>query len=147
MNIRKADVIPRMPMRDESLYSKESKCYYAFNIPGLQYRFALYPNGINDETRNDVVLCLIVNGYKHRKVQAKLKFSIKSANVESESKDFIFNTYIGQGIYICSFDELLNSTNKFFINGEMNMKIEGSLAVERSLIPVSLLFSSFYYSF
>lgn len=121
----------------------KSQYFYSYNIFGLQYFLNIYPNG-NAKTNDEKTwIFLQINGASiERKIKAKFKFFIESANFETQNIEYIYerNNY-GWGEYICKSNELFDYSKKFFINGKLIVKVKGIFAVESS--PTSVYFFFF----
>uniref|UniRef100_A0A914YF63 MATH domain-containing protein n=1 Tax=Panagrolaimus superbus TaxID=310955 RepID=A0A914YF63_9BILA len=111
------------------------KYFYAFNIPGLQYYIKIYPNGDNEQRRGKTVIFLYVNGSKERKITAEFTLSIESANY-SKSINYVYEKYVGWGSTCCKTAEFFDSKNKYFVNGEITIKVKGIFKAKRPLIPI-----------
>uniref|UniRef100_A0AC34GXQ9 BTB domain-containing protein n=1 Tax=Panagrolaimus sp. ES5 TaxID=591445 RepID=A0AC34GXQ9_9BILA len=130
---QKADLIA---LKDSEERYLNGKCFYAFNIPGLQYNVRIFPNGDdNEERRGQTCIYLRVNGSKERKITAEFTISIESANF-STSCNSVHEAYIGAGKRCFKIDEFFDSKNNYFVNGEVTIKVNGFLKAHRSLISL-----------
>uniref|UniRef100_A0AC34F579 Uncharacterized protein n=1 Tax=Panagrolaimus sp. ES5 TaxID=591445 RepID=A0AC34F579_9BILA len=120
----------------------DGKCFYAFNIPGLQYYIEIFPNGHDDEFRGQTWIFLHVNGSNERKITAEVSLSIESADC-LESFNYVYDECDGYGYTCCKTVDFFDSNNNFFVNGEVTIKAEGIFKVERPstskiLYPISM---------
>uniref|UniRef100_A0AC34GS77 BTB domain-containing protein n=1 Tax=Panagrolaimus sp. ES5 TaxID=591445 RepID=A0AC34GS77_9BILA len=110
------------------------KAFYAFNIPGLQYYIVIYPNCDREERRGETWIELHLNGSDDRKIAAEFMMSIESAGFSKEL-DCIFEKCARHSFPIGKTDEFFDSKKKFFVDGEITIKIIGILKTQKSLIP------------
>uniref|UniRef100_A0A914Q195 MATH domain-containing protein n=1 Tax=Panagrolaimus davidi TaxID=227884 RepID=A0A914Q195_9BILA len=115
------------------------KFYYAYNIPGLQYYLAIYPNGEDEEDRGESWACLIFYGSKERRISAEYTISVKSANFSKNVNKF-FDDNDGWGSVLCKTEEFFDSKSKFFVNGEIIINVKGILKAKRPSTSVSIFF-------
>uniref|UniRef100_A0A914QTA6 BTB domain-containing protein n=1 Tax=Panagrolaimus davidi TaxID=227884 RepID=A0A914QTA6_9BILA len=133
----KADL---MDLKDSEDGCLSGKCYYAYSIPGLQYCVHIFPNGSSKRSRGQTCIFFNVNGSEDRKVTAECVISVESANF-SDSLIYVYEESLGYGTYFCKTAEFINS--KFFVDGELTIKVKGTLKTERPLIskictPISM---------
>uniref|UniRef100_A0A914YM27 Uncharacterized protein n=1 Tax=Panagrolaimus superbus TaxID=310955 RepID=A0A914YM27_9BILA len=136
---KKADLIDLKESENGFL---NGKCFYAFNIPGLQYFIRICPNVDKVKHRGETWIYLYVNGSKERNITAKFTISVESANY-SKSFNYVYQAYNGRGNSCCKTADFFETKNKYFVNGKVTIKIKGTLKTERSLIqkissPVSM---------
>uniref|UniRef100_A0A914Q1I6 MATH domain-containing protein n=1 Tax=Panagrolaimus davidi TaxID=227884 RepID=A0A914Q1I6_9BILA len=133
----KADLLDLKNSEDGCL---NGKCCYAYNIPGLKYFVAIYINGNAKGSCGQTWIAFHVNGSEDRKVTAEFTLSVESAN-HSKNLNYVYEKSIGHGTYFCKTEKFFNS--KFFVNGELTIKVKGTLKTERPLIskicaPISM---------
>uniref|UniRef100_A0AC35G6G0 MATH domain-containing protein n=1 Tax=Panagrolaimus sp. PS1159 TaxID=55785 RepID=A0AC35G6G0_9BILA len=120
----------------------KGKSFYAFNIPGLQYHIQIYPNGDEEDCLGEVWAFLQIICPDGRKVTCECTLFIESTNFSS-TLNHIYQYDSGYGSMLCEADEFFDSKSKFFIDGEMNIKVKGTFKCERSsksmiLQPISM---------
>uniref|UniRef100_A0AC34F368 BTB domain-containing protein n=1 Tax=Panagrolaimus sp. ES5 TaxID=591445 RepID=A0AC34F368_9BILA len=118
--IKEEKLKSRKPVK--SLKSKRFKA----NIPGVKYYLKLHPNGRNERDKNNVrVSCYLVFGMT-KTINASFTISVKSA-----SRNFkiscIFEKSNGRGNVLCTHEELVNPENKFFVDGILEVELDGKL--------------------
>jgi hypothetical protein len=133
----KADL---MDLKDSEDGCLSGKCYYAYSIPGLQYCVHIFPNGSSERSRGQTCIFFNVNGSDERKISAEVTLSVESANF-SVSLISVYEERVGHGTCFCKTAEFFNS--KFFADGELTIKVKGTLKAERPLIskictPISM---------
>uniref|UniRef100_A0AC34F752 BTB domain-containing protein n=1 Tax=Panagrolaimus sp. ES5 TaxID=591445 RepID=A0AC34F752_9BILA len=114
----------------------KGKYFYACNIPGVSYNVEIFRLGPVDN------ILFYVNGSKERKVTANLIPFIESANYTREVTDD-FQKYEFLSLYDAKTVELFESKNKFFVNGELTVRVKGTLKAARSKntkisVPISM---------
>uniref|UniRef100_A0A914QWN1 BTB domain-containing protein n=1 Tax=Panagrolaimus davidi TaxID=227884 RepID=A0A914QWN1_9BILA len=121
----KADL---MHLKDCKTGYLNGKCFYSPNIPGLHYYIQIIPNcnGLSH-------ICLYVNGTNERKVKAEFSISVEAADF-FEDFDYIYETSSGHGTCFGKTLDFFDAKNKFFINGEIIIKVEGTFKAPRPLI-------------
>uniref|UniRef100_A0A914Q479 BTB domain-containing protein n=1 Tax=Panagrolaimus davidi TaxID=227884 RepID=A0A914Q479_9BILA len=135
----KADLIPLKDSEDGFL---NGKCFYGFNIHGLQYFVKIYPNGNRKEYRGKAFFFFHVNGSNERNITAELTLSIESADYSKEL-NYVYETATGYGAIFCKTTKFFDLKSKFFVDGEIMIKVKGILKARRSLIskistPISM---------
>uniref|UniRef100_A0AC34FNX5 BTB domain-containing protein n=1 Tax=Panagrolaimus sp. ES5 TaxID=591445 RepID=A0AC34FNX5_9BILA len=130
---KKSDLIA---LKDYEIGFLCGKYFYAFNIPGLQYYIKIYPNGDDEQHLGETWIFLNVNGSKERKITAQFTISIESANY-SKSFNYVYETHTGWGSTCCKTVEFFESKNKYFVDGEIKIKVKGIFKTERSSIQKS----------
>uniref|UniRef100_A0AC35FFC6 BTB domain-containing protein n=1 Tax=Panagrolaimus sp. PS1159 TaxID=55785 RepID=A0AC35FFC6_9BILA len=134
----KADLLVLKDLEDGCL---SGKYYYAYNIHGLQYCVDIFPNGDKvEKRRGETWAFLYINCSDERKINAEYTLSVESASY-SESLINVYEKSAGHGAYVCKTAEFFNS--KFFVDGELTIKVKGTLKAERPLIskictPISM---------
>uniref|UniRef100_A0A914QS82 BTB domain-containing protein n=1 Tax=Panagrolaimus davidi TaxID=227884 RepID=A0A914QS82_9BILA len=126
-----------MDLKDSENGCLKGKHFYAYNIPGLQYFIAIYPNGYAEEDRRgETWAFLCINGSNERKISAEFTLSVESANY-SKNLNYVFEDIIGWGKEkICKIDEFFDPKNNFFVNGEITIKVKGIFKSQRLLISI-----------
>uniref|UniRef100_A0AC34G0H1 BTB domain-containing protein n=1 Tax=Panagrolaimus sp. ES5 TaxID=591445 RepID=A0AC34G0H1_9BILA len=117
------------------------KCFYAFNNPGLQYFIRISPNGDDEKRSGQTWIFLYANGSAERNITAEFTISVESADFKI-SFCHVFKRYTGWGIACSKSDDFFMPSKKFFVNGEITIKIQGILKAERSLkisCPISMI--------
>uniref|UniRef100_A0AC35FXC7 MATH domain-containing protein n=1 Tax=Panagrolaimus sp. PS1159 TaxID=55785 RepID=A0AC35FXC7_9BILA len=112
------------------------KCFYAYNIPGLQYFVRIYPNGFGEKTRGGTWLSFVIKPLEDRKVGVSfslVSFGVESVNL-SKPSSCIFRE--GVAISVCKTEEFFEYKSKYFVNGEIAIKIKGIFETECPLIPI-----------
>uniref|UniRef100_A0A914PUR9 BTB domain-containing protein n=1 Tax=Panagrolaimus davidi TaxID=227884 RepID=A0A914PUR9_9BILA len=122
----KADL---MHLKDCKRGYLNGKCFYSPNIPGLQYHIQIIPN------RNGLShFCLYVNGSNERKIKAEFSISVEAADFFVDF-DYIYETNTVLGTCFGETPDLFDAKNKFFVNGEVTIKVKGIFKAPRPLIP------------
>uniref|UniRef100_A0A914QQB2 BTB domain-containing protein n=1 Tax=Panagrolaimus davidi TaxID=227884 RepID=A0A914QQB2_9BILA len=104
----------------------KSKIFKA-NIPGVKYCLMLYPNGKNENEPNKVKIFLHLLFGMAKKVIADFSISVNTAK---RGIDFIYEIYdksFGWGRTFCTRDDLFDPEKIFFVNGIMEIELEGTL--------------------
>uniref|UniRef100_A0AC34GRR5 MATH domain-containing protein n=1 Tax=Panagrolaimus sp. ES5 TaxID=591445 RepID=A0AC34GRR5_9BILA len=119
----------------------ESEKFAAIQSSDAQYFVRIYPNGNNDSNRGKTVIILYLGlGNEKEEIEAKFKFSIKSANYCYEEIRFIENEKENSKIQIgCTVDEFFDSTKKFMVAGNLILKVEGNLKIEKKNSEMEIL--------
>uniref|UniRef100_A0A914YFE0 BTB domain-containing protein n=1 Tax=Panagrolaimus superbus TaxID=310955 RepID=A0A914YFE0_9BILA len=129
---QKADL---MALKESENGFLKGKYFYAFNILGLQYYIKICPNGDNEESRKVTWIFLNLNGSNERKIAAEFTQSVESADY-SESVNYVYEKIGGYGSTCCKTAEFFDSKNKYFVNGEITIKVKGTFKAKRPLIPI-----------
>uniref|UniRef100_A0AC35G5Y6 BTB domain-containing protein n=1 Tax=Panagrolaimus sp. PS1159 TaxID=55785 RepID=A0AC35G5Y6_9BILA len=108
--------------------SLKSKTFRA-NAPSVKYFLSLYPNGINNSEANSVKLDVHLDFPKVINITASFSVAIKSASwlLKFTDVNFFMVANGSQGASICTRDELFSLEKKFFVNGIMEIQLEGTL--------------------
>uniref|UniRef100_A0AC34F6Y4 BTB domain-containing protein n=1 Tax=Panagrolaimus sp. ES5 TaxID=591445 RepID=A0AC34F6Y4_9BILA len=114
----------------------EGKCFYAFNILGLQYCVRIYPNGNDKESLGETWVFLHVNGSKKRKITAEFTISIESAGYTENFRD-VFKCDEQLGFECCQTADFFGAKNKYFVDREITVKVEGILKAETSSVTTN----------
>uniref|UniRef100_A0AC34FGT8 BTB domain-containing protein n=1 Tax=Panagrolaimus sp. ES5 TaxID=591445 RepID=A0AC34FGT8_9BILA len=131
-----------LALKDSENGFLNGKCFYAFNILGLQYYVSVYPNGNDEDCRGETWIFLYVNGSNKRKIAAEVTISIGS-KYALKTLNRVYVEYHGSGFKCSKTDDFFDSKNKFFVNGEITIKVKGTLKAEQSFIlkistPISM---------
>ena len=118
------------PLKDLYGEGLVTEWFEASNIPGVQYRLKLYPNGNCHEYEGDTVVLFGVSMGKETKVHADIKFSIESAGWSSE-QSYECKATKSRGVICCGTDELFYPD--FLVDGTLTIKCEGMLIVEKTV--------------
>uniref|UniRef100_A0AC34FQ34 Uncharacterized protein n=1 Tax=Panagrolaimus sp. ES5 TaxID=591445 RepID=A0AC34FQ34_9BILA len=134
---KKADLIA---LKDSENRFLNGKCFYSFNIHGLQYYVRIFPKG--DKERDKTWIGLYVNGSNERKIMSKATIIVESADI-SRRLDYVYEKYKGYGCKCCKAADFFKPESKFFVNGEVTIKVEGTFEAERPLVmknssPISM---------
>uniref|UniRef100_A0A914QFX0 BTB domain-containing protein n=1 Tax=Panagrolaimus davidi TaxID=227884 RepID=A0A914QFX0_9BILA len=122
----KADL---MHLKDCKTGFLKGKCFYSPNIPGLQYCLQIYPN---DDGLT--LVYLHVNGSNERKIKAEFSISVEAADFFVDFY-YIYETITGRGTCFGETPDFFDAKNKFFVNGEITIKVKGTFKAPRPLIP------------
>uniref|UniRef100_A0AC34FEV7 BTB domain-containing protein n=1 Tax=Panagrolaimus sp. ES5 TaxID=591445 RepID=A0AC34FEV7_9BILA len=129
---RKGDLIA---IKDSEERYLNGKCFYSFNIPGLQYFVKIHPNGVSaDENFGETWIGLFVNGSDERKTEAEFIISIESAEF-CQSFNHVYEIDEGIGSTLCKTNEFFDLKHKYFVDGEITIKVNGIFKAERSFAP------------
>uniref|UniRef100_A0A914PYZ1 BTB domain-containing protein n=1 Tax=Panagrolaimus davidi TaxID=227884 RepID=A0A914PYZ1_9BILA len=128
----KADL---MHLKDYKTGFLNGKCFYSPNIPGLRYHIQICPNGDASDRDGQTWIFLYVNGSNERKIKAEFSISVEAADF---FRDFyyIYEASSGRGRCFCNTLDFFDTTSKFFINGEIIIKVKGTFKAPRPLIPI-----------
>uniref|UniRef100_A0AC34F341 BTB domain-containing protein n=1 Tax=Panagrolaimus sp. ES5 TaxID=591445 RepID=A0AC34F341_9BILA len=107
------------------LTSKEFKA----NIPGVKYYIVLYPNGRHESEKNHVLFVLHL---KFEMIKNVNGFFTLSFNSFPHGTRFSFKNCDESGFerYLCTRDALFDTKNKFFIDGFMEVELNGGLETQ-----------------
>uniref|UniRef100_A0A914QMC9 BTB domain-containing protein n=1 Tax=Panagrolaimus davidi TaxID=227884 RepID=A0A914QMC9_9BILA len=100
---------------------------FSSNIPGVKYWLMFYSN-VNEQNVAFVYLCLDFITIKE--ISAAFTISVKSAFAKVIISNQIYVKPIGWGNRLCFSDELLKPEKKFFVNGIMELELEGTLKAQ-----------------
>uniref|UniRef100_A0AC34FAE1 BTB domain-containing protein n=1 Tax=Panagrolaimus sp. ES5 TaxID=591445 RepID=A0AC34FAE1_9BILA len=133
---KKADLIALKDSKDGFL---AGKFFYASTIPGLQYHVRIYPNGASEKQRGDTWVYFFMKCTDERKTTADFEILIESSNYGRSFK----RTYDSEQAQGISFKKLFEYGRKYFVDGEITIRVKGTLKVERPLIskissPISM---------
>uniref|UniRef100_A0AC35GW78 BTB domain-containing protein n=1 Tax=Panagrolaimus sp. PS1159 TaxID=55785 RepID=A0AC35GW78_9BILA len=106
-----------------SLFSDE----FSSNIPGVKYSLMFYSN-VNEQNVAFVYLCLDFVIIKE--ISATFTISVKSASANVIVFNQISDKSYGWGKILCESAVLFNLEMKFFVNGIMELELEGSLKAQ-----------------
>uniref|UniRef100_A0A914QNX5 Uncharacterized protein n=1 Tax=Panagrolaimus davidi TaxID=227884 RepID=A0A914QNX5_9BILA len=101
----------------------ESERLKAPKILGVEYYLLLK---IDEENPNEINLFLLLEFKMARKIKAAFILSVKSASYKEVVEEIYDNTD-GYGEILCTRDELFDAEKKFFVNGIMEIELEGTL--------------------
>uniref|UniRef100_A0A914QVY4 BTB domain-containing protein n=1 Tax=Panagrolaimus davidi TaxID=227884 RepID=A0A914QVY4_9BILA len=107
-----------------SLFSDE----FSSNIPGVKYSLMLRPN---ENYPNVAGLYLYLDFVIIKKITAAFTISVKSASAKVIVSNQIYDKSFGWGNRLCFYDELLKPEKKFFVNGIMELELEGTLKAQK----------------
>uniref|UniRef100_A0A914PRV5 Galectin n=1 Tax=Panagrolaimus davidi TaxID=227884 RepID=A0A914PRV5_9BILA len=128
-------------LKDIETACLKGKYFYAYNIPGLQYYLKIYPTtGEDEDNRGETCVYLHVNGSKKRKITAEFTLSVKSANF-SKYLNYVYDCDYGWGDVLCKTEEFFDSKRKYFVDGEITIKVKGIFKAKRpstSIISASI---------
>uniref|UniRef100_A0AC34FRV4 BTB domain-containing protein n=1 Tax=Panagrolaimus sp. ES5 TaxID=591445 RepID=A0AC34FRV4_9BILA len=117
------------------------KCFYAFNNPGIQHYIEICKTGDKDEERRgETWIFLRMNGSAKRNITTEFTISVESANF-SRNLYHVYETHEAWGIACCKTVDFFDTNRKFFVDGEITVKVKGFLKAERSLkipCPISM---------
>uniref|UniRef100_A0A914Q6M8 BTB domain-containing protein n=1 Tax=Panagrolaimus davidi TaxID=227884 RepID=A0A914Q6M8_9BILA len=125
--------IPRSHLKDEPGKAIYSRAFIASNIPSVKYYFAIFPNGFSLRNREQTYLSLYLEYHENIKAEAKFKISIETANYQCE-ENHVSEKCLRWGKMCFTTEELFDSEKRFIVNGEMTIKIEGVLTIEKEEI-------------
>uniref|UniRef100_A0AC34G618 BTB domain-containing protein n=1 Tax=Panagrolaimus sp. ES5 TaxID=591445 RepID=A0AC34G618_9BILA len=114
------------------------KYFYAFNIPGVLYNVNISQNG----PYNSIYFYL--KHTKERKVTTDITGFIESANYSKKLNEIYEGQYFSfEHLFYGKTAEFFESKNKFFVNGEITVRVKGILKAERSQntkisVPISM---------
>uniref|UniRef100_A0A914QM69 BTB domain-containing protein n=1 Tax=Panagrolaimus davidi TaxID=227884 RepID=A0A914QM69_9BILA len=105
--------------------------FLSFDDPSIYYFLTIFPNGNCYETRGKACI------FSHAPFgsEAILKFSIESANYSYIMQYLYNNENIVRGTFPCTTEELFKAEMKFIVNGEMVVKVNGTLWIEKEKEP------------
>uniref|UniRef100_A0AC35FC17 BTB domain-containing protein n=1 Tax=Panagrolaimus sp. PS1159 TaxID=55785 RepID=A0AC35FC17_9BILA len=101
----------------------KSKRFKAPKILCVDYYLLLKIDKVNP---NEIDLYLFLEFEMARKIDATFKFSVKSAAYE-KNREYIYEKPGGWGCKLCTRDELFDPDFGYFVNGIMEIELEGSL--------------------
>uniref|UniRef100_A0A914PQB7 BTB domain-containing protein n=1 Tax=Panagrolaimus davidi TaxID=227884 RepID=A0A914PQB7_9BILA len=76
-----------------------------------------------------------IMGSNGRKISAECTISVKSANFSRNFND-VYDKHSGYGAELCKTKKFFDLKSKYFVDGEITIKVEGILKAEHSLIPI-----------
>uniref|UniRef100_A0A914P2B9 BTB domain-containing protein n=1 Tax=Panagrolaimus davidi TaxID=227884 RepID=A0A914P2B9_9BILA len=101
----------------------ESERLKAPKILGVEYYLLLK---IHKEGPKEIYLYLVLESEMAREIDATVDLCIKSASYKLDIKETYRNSDV-IGEYLCKRDELFDAEQKFFVNGIMEIELEGTL--------------------
>uniref|UniRef100_A0AC35GFD2 Uncharacterized protein n=1 Tax=Panagrolaimus sp. PS1159 TaxID=55785 RepID=A0AC35GFD2_9BILA len=122
-------------LNDDAVLMKSERLK-APKILSVEYRLK---KKIDEKNPNKINLFLQLEFEMARKINETFKFSIKSASYK-EVVEKIYDNSDGFGEILCIRDEIFDAEKKFFVNGIMEIELEGTLksrGIKRKS-PVSL---------
>uniref|UniRef100_A0A914QYI4 BTB domain-containing protein n=1 Tax=Panagrolaimus davidi TaxID=227884 RepID=A0A914QYI4_9BILA len=108
---------------NDDLIIIESEHFKAPKILGVEYYLSLEKD---KDDPNEINLFLSLEFEMAKKINATFDLSVKSASYEEVLKE-IYNKTGGCGKTLCTRDELFDAEKKFFVNGIMEIELEGTL--------------------
>uniref|UniRef100_A0A914Z8L9 BTB domain-containing protein n=1 Tax=Panagrolaimus superbus TaxID=310955 RepID=A0A914Z8L9_9BILA len=117
-----------------------SDVFHVFNLSGVKYFFEFYPNGRN-ENREKAEIFLYFDPGKDRRIEVFFKVSIESADISIKCSQ-VFEAFERKGIICRKTKHLFNSEKKFFIDGFLVIKIEGTLKVKKDAASENRIFDN-----
>uniref|UniRef100_A0AC34FU71 BTB domain-containing protein n=1 Tax=Panagrolaimus sp. ES5 TaxID=591445 RepID=A0AC34FU71_9BILA len=111
----------------------DSKTFIASNISGIQYYIRIFPNGQDDDDVGKTKIFFHLLFADKIEIQGKFCIKIESANVFNCHTP-IYNESKGWGGTCCKTEELFDPEQRFIIDGEMTIKVEGSLMFEKEVV-------------
>uniref|UniRef100_A0A914QFJ4 BTB domain-containing protein n=1 Tax=Panagrolaimus davidi TaxID=227884 RepID=A0A914QFJ4_9BILA len=117
-----------MHLKDPATGFLHGKCFYCPKFPGLQYSLIFFPHrhGLSRAA-------LYVNGSKERKIKAEFSISVEAADFFRDF-DCIYETSKFHGTCFGKTLDFFDAKNKFFVNGEITIKVKGIFIAPRPLI-------------
>uniref|UniRef100_A0A914PE91 BTB domain-containing protein n=1 Tax=Panagrolaimus davidi TaxID=227884 RepID=A0A914PE91_9BILA len=101
----------------------ESKYFKASKIFGVEYYLSIKFDG---DDPNEINLFLQLEFEMAKKIDATFKLSVKTASYE-ENSEYVYEESNGFGNTLCTRDEIFDAEKKFFVNGIMEIELEGTL--------------------
>uniref|UniRef100_A0A914P709 MATH domain-containing protein n=1 Tax=Panagrolaimus davidi TaxID=227884 RepID=A0A914P709_9BILA len=112
-----------------------------FNISSdsdIKYCIMIYPNGNKEENRGKAYVILQLQLGCETKIKADFNFSIDSA-LFSRLLTNVFEKSEGRGPFLCSTEDLFDPEKGYFVDGEMTLKVAGTLIIEKENIEPNVL--------
>jgi hypothetical protein len=104
----------------------QSEAIKSSTIPGLEYRLEIYPNGDNEERRNQPWIFLVLHFDKTKAINVIFTITINSASYEETTAYTFDDPTESYGFQICTRDELFDLEKKYFVDGTMNIEVEAT---------------------
>uniref|UniRef100_A0AC35F1M9 BTB domain-containing protein n=1 Tax=Panagrolaimus sp. PS1159 TaxID=55785 RepID=A0AC35F1M9_9BILA len=121
------------------LKDKPGRClasdrFEASNIPGVQYSIKIYPNDDEKERREQTWIYLHLKYSDEIKIKANFRITIESANT-TKKLCHKFEKSKARGRKFCTTEELFDPENRFIVNGQMMIKMDGVLTIDKEAPP------------
>uniref|UniRef100_A0A914PGM2 Uncharacterized protein n=1 Tax=Panagrolaimus davidi TaxID=227884 RepID=A0A914PGM2_9BILA len=104
----------------------KSKRFNVSSDSDIKYYINIYPNGNKDANRGKTRVFLQLQLGSETKVNAYLNYSVGSANFSCRLTH-VFEKCEGYGPCLCSTDDLFDPEKGYFVDGEMTLKVAGTL--------------------
>lgn len=125
-------------IKDENGEGVTSENFEVFPGSDIEYYLAIYPNGAKDENRGQAQYFLFIVFDNKKEVCAAYNIFIGSPKYSMSRYD-TYAEHTGGGDTFCTTEELFNPLNGYFIDGKLNIIVDGIITVEEKNRRIELL--------